>query len=61
MTLVKKECSNYVSMECLGIDTNGHLFRGHGKCYIEDDLNCGYYDKCISPLAGLEKKKGRRR
>ena len=51
MALVKQECCNLISNECMGMTTRGTLFRERGNCWIAEGDQCAYYDKCVHPLA----------
>ena len=51
MTLVKQECCNFVSNECLGFDIYSKGFRSQGICHISEKRPCPYFEKCVLPLA----------
>ncbi len=61
MALVKQECANLVSSECIGMSTKGRLWRDRGKCYIAEGKKCQYYDAVLKPLILKQKVRKRRR
>ncbi len=51
MSLVKRECCNFVLNECIGVDVHGKRFRGQGICLIAEKKPCAFFEKCVLPLA----------
>ena len=57
IALVKQECANLVSNECIGMTIGNTLWRERGRCYIAEGEDCDYYVQYLFPLA-LKVKKG---
>ncbi len=51
LSFVRQECANFINSECLGIDVFGKRFREQGNCYILESKPCGYFVRCLIPLA----------
>jgi hypothetical protein len=52
--LVRQECCNFVSDECLGIElfSNKRFKEEGGKCWIIDEgTQCDFFVRCVLPLA----------
>jgi len=60
MALVKQECSNLVSGECIGMTTRGTLWRERGRCLIAEGKDCEYYNQCLFPLTLKQKVRKKR-
>ncbi len=55
-SFLKQECANVMRQtECIGIDVLGKRFRSEGPCYVLKQDPCGYFVKCVLPIA---KQKG---
>ena len=58
--LVRQECCNFVSDECLGIElfSNKRFKEEGGKCWIIDEgTQCDFFVRCVLPLASELKEK----
>lgn len=55
MSLVRQECANLVSNDCIGMTTWNTLWRERGKCYITEGNDCQYYTMCLLPLVLKQK------
>lgn len=47
----KRECANFINLECLGVSVFGKKFREQGACFILEDKPCLYFKICVLPLA----------
>ncbi len=51
-SFIRNECANIIRQtECLGIDVLGKRFRREGPCYVLKQDPCGYFVKCVLPIA----------